>query len=100
MGFSYGFRRAGVVALSLLAGVLTWTAPLPSEAAAACRTAVPGEVVVLQGSVRGLAVTGRKIWTGNSAGIPGTAQPGDGFGSRLTTAGFGGRASPASSGSR
>ena len=45
MGFSYGFRsRAGVVALTLLAGVLTCTAPLASAAATACRTGVPGDV--------------------------------------------------------
>ncbi len=45
MGFSYGFRRAGVVALTLLAGVFTGTAMVPSAAAATgCRTAVPGDV--------------------------------------------------------
>ena len=44
MGFSYGFRsRAGAAVLAMLAGVLVWTAPLPSAAATACHTAVPGD---------------------------------------------------------
>lgn len=45
-----------------------------------------GYVAVLYGSRNGLTTTGRKVFTQNSAGIPGSVEAGDGFGSALTTA--------------
>ncbi|WP_405737269.1 VCBS repeat-containing protein [Streptomyces sp. NBC_00028] len=45
-----------------------------------------GYVAVLYGSKNGLTTTGRKVFTQNSAGVPGSVEAGDGFGSALTTA--------------
>ncbi|MEU6354166.1 FG-GAP-like repeat-containing protein [Streptomyces sp. NPDC047072] len=45
-----------------------------------------GYVAVLYGTPKGLATTGRKVFTQNSAGVPGAAEAGDRFGSALTTA--------------
>ncbi|NUR67159.1 MAG: VCBS repeat-containing protein [Streptomyces sp.] len=45
-----------------------------------------GYVAVLYGSRNGLTTTGRKVFTQNSAGVPGSVEAGDGFGSALATA--------------
>ncbi|MDN3022938.1 FG-GAP-like repeat-containing protein [Streptomyces sp. S.PB5] len=45
-----------------------------------------GYVAVLYGTADGLSTTGRKVFTQNSAGVPGSAEKGDRFGSALTTA--------------
>lgn len=114
MGFSYGFRRAGVVALSLLAGVLTWTAPLPSEAATNCRTAVPGDVNgdgyaevavsadtfgprggvvrVFYGQRHGLVTTtiDDQYFEQATAGIPGSGEDNDFFGAATAFGDFNG----------
>ncbi|PWI18446.1 hypothetical protein DI272_33115 [Streptomyces sp. Act143] len=45
-----------------------------------------GYVAVLYGSRNALTTTGRKVFTQNTAGVPGTAEAGDGFGSALSTA--------------
>jgi hypothetical protein len=45
-----------------------------------------GYVAVLYGSRNGLTTTGRKVFTQNTAGVPGGAEAGDGFGSALSTA--------------
>lgn len=45
-----------------------------------------GYVAVLYGSKNGLTTTGRKVFTQNTAGVPGSAEAGDGFGSALDTA--------------
>ncbi len=117
MGFSYGFRRAGVVALTLLAGVFTGTAMVPSAAAATgCRTAVPGDVngdghaevavsvdtfrsaggavQIFYGRSNGLVTdasgTARddQYLEQASPGIPGRGEPGSLFGGSLTVADF------------
>ncbi|MDT7842381.1 FG-GAP-like repeat-containing protein [Streptomyces justiciae] len=45
-----------------------------------------GYVAVLYGSKNGLTTTGRKVFTQNTAGVPGSSETGDGFGSALDTA--------------
>ncbi|MFJ3302293.1 FG-GAP repeat protein [Streptomyces sp. NPDC086549] len=45
-----------------------------------------GYVAVLYGTAHGLSTTGRKVFSQNTAGVPGTAEKGDRFGSALTTA--------------
>ncbi|WP_329339302.1 VCBS repeat-containing protein [Streptomyces sp. NBC_00663] len=45
-----------------------------------------GYVAVLYGSKNGLTTTGRKVFTQNTAGVPGSVEAGDGFGSALDTA--------------
>jgi hypothetical protein len=45
-----------------------------------------GYVAVLYGSAHGLSTSTKRVFTQNSAGIPGSAEAGDQFGSALTTA--------------
>jgi hypothetical protein len=46
-----------------------------------------GVVSVIYGSTRGLAAAGNQYWTGDSAGLIGTAEIGDGFGRGLVSGG-------------
>lgn len=101
------WRAAAVVAAALVGGTL-----LPAAPALAVHGAVPGDfngdgyrdavlpapgttvagkegagaVVVLYGSASGLSATHRKTITQNTAGVPGTAEANDGFGSATATA--------------
>jgi len=47
------------------------------------RDAHNGEIVVLRGSASGLTTSGSKAWTQNTAGVPGTAEFADEFGTTL-----------------
>ena len=49
-----------------------------------------GEVIVLPGTAAGgVTTSGRQVLTQNSPGIPGTAEPGDGFGAALASGDYG-----------
>ena len=52
------------------------------------RTDGEGAVHVLRGTKNGLTITGNQVWTQNSPGIGDSAEPGDDFGSVLTTGDF------------
>ncbi|GGX13509.1 FG-GAP-like repeat-containing protein [Streptomyces lomondensis] len=56
-------------------------APCADVGSASCA----GAVVVLYGSASGVSAARRAVLTQNSAGVPGTAEPGDLFGSALAT---------------
>ncbi|MFJ3665124.1 FG-GAP and VCBS repeat-containing protein [Streptomyces sp. NPDC090106] len=99
-------RSVVLVALALLAATTTGAlaAPRPSGvkqdfngdgwadlAVAAPSATVAGKkeagyVAVLYGSANGITGTGRKVFTQNTAGVPGSAETGDRFGSALTSA--------------
>ncbi|MEO8276430.1 MAG: FG-GAP repeat protein [Thermoanaerobaculia bacterium] len=49
---------------------------------------VAGEVVMLYGSPSGLTIAGHQIWTEDSAGIGGAAEPDDAFGTSLASGDF------------
>ncbi|HEY2795926.1 MAG TPA: FG-GAP repeat protein, partial [Micromonosporaceae bacterium] len=49
-----------------------------------------GEVAVMKGSSTGLTTSGHKLWTQDSAGVPGTAEVGDFFGEALAAGDFNG----------
>lgn len=49
---------------------------------------VDGEVTILNGTVDGITVVGSQLWTQDRVGIPGTAEPGDWFGSALASGDF------------
>ncbi|MET9104618.1 VCBS repeat-containing protein [Streptomyces antibioticus] len=59
---------------------------LPAPGANVAGKAGAGAVVVLYGSKSGLSASRRAIVTQNTAGIPGTAEPYDGFGGATATA--------------
>ncbi|WP_181795173.1 FG-GAP-like repeat-containing protein [Streptomyces sp. WELS2] len=61
-------------------------AVLPAPGADVAGKAGAGAVVVLYGSKSGLSTSRRAIITQNTAGIPGAAEPDDGFGSATATA--------------
>ncbi|MFJ4786299.1 FG-GAP and VCBS repeat-containing protein [Streptomyces sp. NPDC088794] len=105
-------RRALAVAVAVLAATATTSLVTPSAQAAPVAPKVTqdfnrdgyadlavaapaatvggraqaGYVAVLYGSKNGLTTSGRKVFTQNSAGVPGTPEQGDRFGSALTTA--------------
>ena len=53
-----------------------------------CRGA--GTVTVIYGSPSGLSAAGNQLWSEASPGIPGSAEPDDGFGSAVAAADFDG----------
>ncbi|KMS84715.1 hypothetical protein ACZ91_46640 [Streptomyces regensis] len=61
-------------------------AVLPAPGANVAGKKAAGAVVVLYGSATGLSTSRRVTITQNSAGVPGTAEPEDGFGSATATA--------------
>jgi hypothetical protein len=48
-----------------------------------------GAVIVLYGSAPGLTATGSDFWHQDAAGVPGAAQPGDGFGWSVSGGNYG-----------
>ncbi|MGW3107413.1 VCBS repeat-containing protein [Streptomyces sp. NPDC001100] len=106
---AYGgrWRAAAVVAAALVGGTLLPAAPalavhgavpgdfngdgyrdavLPAPGANVAGKEAAGAVVVLYGSSSGLSAAHRKTITQNTAGVPGTAEAYDGFGSVTATA--------------
>ncbi|MEV6541003.1 VCBS repeat-containing protein [Streptomyces sp. NPDC051665] len=61
-------------------------AVLPAPGANVAGKEAAGAVVILYGSSSGLSATHRKTITQNTAGVPGTAEADDGFGSATATA--------------
>lgn len=53
------------------------------------RIELGGAVHVLYGSTRGLTATGSQVWSQNSPGVAGVAEPGDRFGTSLAAANVG-----------
>ncbi|MFI6468146.1 VCBS repeat-containing protein [Streptomyces sp. NPDC050538] len=106
---AYGgrWRAVAVVAAALVGGTLLPAAPalavhgavpgdfngdgyrdavLPAPGANVAGKEAAGAVVVLYGSSSGLSAAHRKTITQNTAGVPGTAETGDAFGSATATA--------------
>jgi hypothetical protein len=61
---------------------------VPSENAAAGMIYGTGVVHVLYGSAAGLTAAGSQLWSQDSPGVGGTAEPGDGFGGALAAGDF------------